>query len=127
MISVQNLKKSFTDKKRGAIRAVDGVTFHVEPGEIYGLLGLNGAGKTTTMRLLATMLAMVSMVPGFELNAVLAFIPVVNICMAMKEVILGIYQPGMIALVFLSTALYAGFALLVATRLFERESILFRT
>jgi len=70
---------------------------------------------------------MVSMVPGLELNAVLAVIPVVNICMAMKEVILGVYQPGMIALVFLSTALYAGFALLVATRLFERESILFRT
>lgn len=56
MISIQNLKKTFTDKKRGPIRAVDGVSFHVNPGEIYGLLGLNGAGKTTTMRLLATML-----------------------------------------------------------------------
>lgn len=56
MISVQNLKKTFTDKKRGAIRAVDGVTFHVKAGEIYGLLGLNGAGKTTTMRIMATML-----------------------------------------------------------------------
>lgn len=56
MISVQNLRKTFTDKKRGPIRAVDGVTFHVKPGEIYGLLGLNGAGKTTTMRIMATML-----------------------------------------------------------------------
>lgn len=56
MISVQNLKKAFADKKRGPIRAVDGVSFHVKAGEIYGLLGLNGAGKTTTMRLLATML-----------------------------------------------------------------------
>lgn len=56
MISVQNLKKTFHDKKRGAIHAVDGVTFQVKAGEIYGLLGLNGAGKTTTLRMLATML-----------------------------------------------------------------------
>lgn len=86
-----------------------------------------GQSYVTPLLMAAIMPAMVSMVPGLELNAVLAFIPVVNICMAMKEVILGVYQPGMIALVFLSTALYAGFALFVATRLFERESILFRT
>lgn len=86
-----------------------------------------GQSYVTPLLLASIMPAMVSMVPGLELNPVLACIPVVNICMAMKEVILGVYQPGMIALVFLSTALYAGFALLVATRLFERESILFRT
>ena len=56
MISVQNLKKTFSDKKHGPIRAVDGVSFSVKAGEIYGLLGLNGAGKTTTLRMLATML-----------------------------------------------------------------------
>lgn len=56
MISVQNLKKTYADKKRGPIRAVDGVTFSVKAGEIYGLLGLNGAGKTTTMRMMATMI-----------------------------------------------------------------------
>lgn len=56
MISVQNLKKTYIDKKRGPIRAVDGVTFSVKAGEIYGLLGLNGAGKTTTMRMMATMI-----------------------------------------------------------------------
>ncbi len=56
MIEVQQLCKHFHDKKRGQIRAVDGVSFRCQPGEIYGLLGANGAGKTTTLRMLATIL-----------------------------------------------------------------------
>jgi sodium transport system ATP-binding protein len=56
MIEVRNLSKSFRDKKRGMIRAVDNVSFRCEPGKIYGLLGANGAGKTTTLRMLATIL-----------------------------------------------------------------------
>jgi sodium transport system ATP-binding protein len=56
MIEAQQLSKQFYDKKRGAIRAVDSVSFHCEPGQIYGLLGVNGAGKTTTLRMLATIL-----------------------------------------------------------------------
>jgi sodium transport system ATP-binding protein len=47
MIEAQNLVKRFRDKKRGEVRAVDGVSFRCRPGEIYGLLGANGAGKTT--------------------------------------------------------------------------------
>ena len=35
---------------------MDGLTFEVAPGEIYGLLGPNGAGKTTAMRLLSALL-----------------------------------------------------------------------
>jgi sodium transport system ATP-binding protein len=56
MIETDQLTKVFRDRKRGEIRAVDGVSFRCEPGQIYGLLGANGAGKTTTMRLLATLL-----------------------------------------------------------------------
>ena len=56
MIETRQLGKLFHDKKRGEIRAVDGVTFRCEPGRIYGLLGANGAGKTTTLRMLATIL-----------------------------------------------------------------------
>jgi ABC-2 type transport system ATP-binding protein len=47
MIEVKGLVKTY-----GAIRAVDGVTFRVNRGEILGFLGPNGAGKSTTMKML---------------------------------------------------------------------------
>jgi sodium transport system ATP-binding protein len=56
MIEAHNLTKTFKDKKRGVITAVDNVSFTCHPGQIYGLLGANGAGKTTTLRMLATLL-----------------------------------------------------------------------
>lgn len=40
----------------GGVRGVDGLTFRVSIGEIYGLLGPNGSGKTTTLRIIATLL-----------------------------------------------------------------------
>jgi ABC-2 type transport system ATP-binding protein len=46
-IKVKNLKKHF-----GKIKAVDGISFEVQKGEIFGFLGPNGAGKTTTIRCL---------------------------------------------------------------------------
>ena len=46
MIQIENLVKTF-----GAKRAVDGVSFSVEKGEVLGFLGPNGAGKSTTMRM----------------------------------------------------------------------------
>ena len=56
MIEAENLSKHFRVPRRGVVRAVDGVTFRCEPGQVYGLLGANGAGKTTTLRMLATIL-----------------------------------------------------------------------
>lgn len=47
----QDLRKRFNDYK-----AVNGVTFSIHKGEIFGLLGPNGAGKTTTIRMLSTVL-----------------------------------------------------------------------
>ncbi|MBM4011717.1 MAG: ABC transporter ATP-binding protein [Planctomycetota bacterium] len=57
MIDVRNLVKEYRGGDGASIRAVDGVSFTVAPGEMVGLLGGNGAGKTTTMRVIATLLA----------------------------------------------------------------------
>lgn len=50
-VEVKNLKKYFGD-----VKALDGVSLHVDKGKIYGLLGPNGAGKTTVVRTLATLI-----------------------------------------------------------------------
>ena len=55
MIEVDKLTVSY-----GSFRAVDGVSFSVEPGEIVGFLGPNGAGKSTTLRVLAGFLGATS-------------------------------------------------------------------
>lgn len=56
MISVENISKSFWDRKRGEILAVQPTSFQLASGEIFGLLGPNGAGKTTLLRMLATII-----------------------------------------------------------------------
>jgi len=50
-IKAEGLTKQFGD-----LAAVDSLSFHVEPGEIYGLVGPDGAGKTTTLRMLASIM-----------------------------------------------------------------------
>lgn len=47
MIDIENLTKRF-----GAFTAVDGISFHVDQGEVLGFLGPNGAGKSTTMKMI---------------------------------------------------------------------------
>ena len=46
MLRIDGLRKRFE-----TVQAIDGVTFDVRPGEVFGFLGANGAGKTTTMRI----------------------------------------------------------------------------
>ena len=58
-------------KQFGNIRALNGLTFHLKQGEIYGLIGPNGAGKTTTLRIISTLILPTSgSVEIFGLDAV---------------------------------------------------------
>ena len=50
-VEVKSLVKDF-----GSVRALDGLDFNIEKGEIFGLIGLNGAGKTTALRITSTLL-----------------------------------------------------------------------
>ncbi len=50
ILRVENLQKSYGDMK-----AVDGISFEVKKGEIFGILGPNGAGKTTTLEMIETL------------------------------------------------------------------------
>src|SRR5438034_8450717 len=53
-IEIQNLTKDYEVGfwRKRKVRALDGLSLRVEPGQIFGFLGANGAGKTTTMKLL---------------------------------------------------------------------------
>lgn len=66
MIQVQNLEKHFDE-----IKAVNGLSFEVFKGEIFGILGPNGAGKTTTLEIIETILEKTSgtvLVDGLDID-----------------------------------------------------------
>ena len=71
-LEVENLTKVYERRGKQAVRAVDGISFSVPRGEIFGLLGPNGAGKTTLLKVLATLLrpsSGVARIEGFEVVA----------------------------------------------------------
>jgi ABC-2 type transport system ATP-binding protein len=51
MLEVKNLRKEY-----GSLTAVRGISFDLQPGDIFGFIGSNGAGKTTTIRMISTLL-----------------------------------------------------------------------
>lgn len=53
MLSIRNVSKSYA---KGKVKAVDGISLEVRPGEIFGFLGPNGAGKTTTIKMITGIL-----------------------------------------------------------------------
>lgn len=53
MLKVNNLSKTYA---KGSVKAVEAISFSVEPGEIFGFLGPNGAGKTTTIKMIVGLL-----------------------------------------------------------------------
>jgi ABC-2 type transport system ATP-binding protein len=54
-LEIENLVKVYTSRGKAPIRAVDGMSFRVPRGIIFGLLGPNGAGKSTLLRILSTL------------------------------------------------------------------------
>src|SRR2546421_457206 len=54
-LEVENLVKVYASRGKAPIRAVDGMSFRVPSGIIFGLLGPNGAGKSTLLRMLSTL------------------------------------------------------------------------
>ena len=71
--------------------------------------------------------AMMAMLPGVELNTRLALVPILNISLVSKELVSGVWHWHYLALIFGSSCLYAAAALALCVRMFNRESVLFRS
>ena len=59
-IEVEDVHKDYRGKNGELVRALDGISFHVPQGRIYGLLGPNGAGKSTLVKILSTITPLTS-------------------------------------------------------------------
>jgi sodium transport system permease protein len=79
------------------------------------------------MMIVVIMPAVVGMLPGIELNARLAFVPILNLSLVCKEMLSGVWHWNYIAIIFGSSCIYAALALLLAVRMFNREDVIFRT
>lgn len=70
--------------------------------------------------------AMMGMLPGIELTAKTALIPILNLSLVCKEMLSGVWHWHYIALIFGSTCVYAAAALALCVRMFNREDVMFR-
>ncbi|HTB92477.1 MAG TPA: ABC transporter permease [Candidatus Sulfotelmatobacter sp.] len=81
----------------------------------------------TPLMIVVVIPAVAAMLPGVELTAKLALIPILNVSLLCKELVTGTYHWNFIALIFLSTCVYAAAALFLAVKMFQREDVLFRS
>jgi sodium transport system permease protein len=79
------------------------------------------------MIIVVIMPGVVGMLPGIELSAKTAMIPILNLSLVCKEMLSGVWNWGYIGLIFGSSSLYAGIALWLAVKMFDREDVIFRT
>jgi sodium transport system permease protein len=97
------------------------------------LMSLSLAAKTykeaqsyvTPFMMVVIMPALVSFLPGIELGVGLSFVPLINVSLCIKEAMMGNINWLYVSLIFFSSLVYAAFAIFVAHRLFEKESVLF--
>jgi sodium transport system permease protein len=71
--------------------------------------------------------AVSALLPGAELNAKMALVPILNASLLCKELVAGTYHWNFIGIIFLSTCIYAAGALFLAIQMFKREEVLFRS
>ena len=81
----------------------------------------------TPMTFVVIIPAVASLLPGVELNARLAVVPILNTSLVCKEIVSGTYHWNYIALIFASTCVYAAAAIFIAVKMFQREDVLFRS
>lgn len=70
--------------------------------------------------------SMLGMLPGIELSAKTALVPILNLTLVCKEMLSGVWNWPYIALIFASTALYAAVAIVLCVKMFNREDVIFR-
>ncbi len=70
--------------------------------------------------------AMMGMMPGIELGPKTALIPILNICLACKEMLSGVWHWGYLAMIFGSTVVIAAVSIALCVRMFNREDVMFR-
>jgi len=78
------------------------------------------------MMIVVIMPAVVGMLPGIDLNARLALVPLLNLSLVCKEMLSGVWHWNYIALIFGSSCVYAAVALALAVQMFKREDVIFR-
>ncbi len=81
----------------------------------------------TPMTFLVIIPAVAAMLPGVELTPKLALVPILNVSLLCKELVASTYHWHYIAIIFASTCVYAAAALFIAIKMFQRESVLFRS
>jgi sodium transport system permease protein len=81
----------------------------------------------TPMTFIVIIPAIASMLPGVELTSKLALIPILSTSLLCKELVAGTYHWNLIGIIFSSTCVYAAAALFIAIKMFQRESVLFRS
>jgi len=81
----------------------------------------------TPMTFVVIIPAIAAMLPGVELTAKLSLVPILGTSLLCKELVAGTYHWNLIAIIFTSNCVYAAVALFLAIKMFQRESVLFRS
>jgi sodium transport system permease protein len=81
----------------------------------------------TPMTFIVIIPAIAAMLPGVELTSKLALVPILGTSLLCKELVAGTYHWNLIAQIFTFNCLYAAVALFIAVKMFQRESVLFRS